>query len=183
MTLGTENARPLTCHPTDQSTIKAQLEFFIRLGNMEDLQPGEDFAAVMDLGNALISGEIDQVQSFLSKYGNQTTLLLMHVEFLRKAFNHTGIQIQDPSIIRYEGPLGQQRRMVVLSILIERLGKIVFISSERSQPSYVHSFVRNSKGIMTLEPAKEDPALFLRQIGRLIRLPDVPAPPPPFIRA
>lgn len=162
----------------DQSTVMAQLEFFIRLGNMSDIDPNRDFAAILNLGNSLIEGDLPAIQKALAFYTNNSKLLFEHLEFLRRAFAHAGVSFQEPAVLKYEASIGQIKTVVVMAILLERAGKIAFISSDPALASYVHSFTRSKAGIMTLVPKKEDPGLLLKQISRVIRIPDVIGPPP-----
>ncbi len=162
----------------DQSLTVAQLQLFIKLGSMDDLDPTKNFAGIMSLGNALIEGDLHKIQAALSLYKGQSSLLFEHVAYLRRAFEHAGVSFLEPSVLKINGPLGQAKCTLVLSIVLESAGKIAFIASDSSTASYVHSFTRNKLGIMTLEPAKEDPALLLKQVSRLIRLPEKTPPPP-----
>lgn len=162
----------------DHSTTLAQLELFIKLGNMDDLDPNKHFAGIMGLGYALIDGDLAAIQEALKFYNDQHELLREHMRYLTRAFAHAGVTFLEPSILRQEGSMGQIRFFVVMQVMLERAGKIAFISSDQSRPSYVHAFTRNRQGVMTLEPAKEDPRLLLKQISRVIRIPDVVAPPP-----
>lgn len=162
----------------DQSATLAKLELFIRLGNMSDLDPNQHFADILRLGNALIEGEINAVQKALSFYASQSELLDQHIGFLRRAFAHTGVDFLESASVKYENGVGQTRTVLVLSVVLERSGKVAFVSSDPVLASYVHSFTRSRRGAMMMEPAQGDPGLLLKQISRVIRLPETTAPPP-----
>jgi copper(I)-binding protein len=162
----------------DKHTVLAQQEFFIRLGNMAELQPDEHFVALMNLGNALIEGDLHRIQIALAYYRQHDKLIYEHVEFLRRAFANAEVSFQDPALLKYQAPNGQHKCDVMISIVLERAGKVAFISSDQTAPSEVHAFTRGKNGIVTLESVKEDPRLLLKQISRIIRLPDVIEPPP-----
>lgn len=162
----------------DHSITQAQLELFIRLGNMDDLDPNKNFTGIMNLGNALIEGNLEKIQTALRFYNSQPDLLNEHAIYLSRAFAHNGVEFLEPAFIKHEGAGGQPKLSVILSVVLDRAGKIAFISSEPNYPSYVHTFTRQ-KGLMMVEVAtKEDPQLLLKQISRVIRIADSLPPPP-----
>lgn len=164
-----------------ESAVLAQQELFIRLGNMPEIPSDENFIGLLSLGNALIEGDLAEIQKALAFYVDRGTLINDHCEYLRQCFASAGVSFQEPAILRYDTPIGQHKSAVVISIMLERAGKIAFISSDPSSTSYVHTYTYGKNGMMMLEPAKEDPGLLLKQISRIIRLPDVVAPPPMYL--
>ncbi|MBX9689424.1 MAG: hypothetical protein K2X27_22130 [Candidatus Obscuribacterales bacterium] len=162
----------------DDSLGLAQIELFIKLGNMSELEPDHNFALVLELGNALIKGEESAVQEALYKYKDRSKLLFDHCEHLKRAFSHAGVSFSEPSIVKYETNMGQLRSALVISVLLEKAGKIVFVSADPKIDSYVHSFSKSDTGTVSMEAVKEDPQLLLKQISRLIRIPENISPPP-----
>ena len=159
----------------DPGMIFAQIEFFIRLGNMDDLPPDRNFGAILNLGNALIEGDLDSVQEALSFYEDHSCLIFEHIRLLKRAFAHTGVTFHEPSVLNLEST---PAKTIVISVVLTRNGKVVFISSDPTMTSYVQGLKRNYSGALTIEPLKEDPRLLLKQISRVIRLPDQTDPPP-----
>ncbi len=162
----------------DDNAVLAQQELFIRLGNMEELQPDGNFVALLNLGNALIEGELAAIQNALAYYEERGQLIYEHVDFLRRAFANAGVVFQEPAILKYQTGVGQNKNIVMISIVLERAGKIAFVSSDQSSACEVHKFTSGRNGILKMEPVQEDPRLLLKQISRIIRLPDVVEPPP-----
>ena len=162
----------------DNYTVLAQQEFFIRLGNIAELQPDGHFVALLNLGNALIEGELLRIQNALAYYRDKDELIFEHVEFLRQAFNNAEVIFQEPAILKYLSNSGQHKSDVMISIVLERAGKMAFVSSDQTVPCEVHAFTRGRNGIISMDAVKEDPRLLLKQIGRIIRLPDLVEPPP-----
>lgn len=179
MTLKNSKEQSLTQSRTcEHSTMLAQLELFIKLGNMLELDPNKHFKGILNLGNAMIEGDMALLQQSLSFYVDHTDLLFEHISFLKCAFAHAGVSFQEPAVLKYEGPLGKIKTAIVISIVLERAGKIAYISSDSTLSSFVQGSTRNKSGIMTMEPLNDDPQLLLRQISRVIRQPDVVGPPP-----
>ncbi len=165
-------------HRCPSSVEKAQLDFFIALGSMEDLDPTNHFSSILNLGNAIIAGDLAAVSNALSFYKDHTSLLFEHMDFLERALNSSEVTFPEPEVIKYEGSLGQTKTALVLAILLERSQKIAYVSSDPCLASYVQAFTRNRIGIMSMEPSTEDPQLLLKHIGRVICLPDPKEPPP-----
>ncbi len=162
------------CSP---SIAKAQNDFFIALGSIEELAPN-DFGALLNLGNAIIEGNIFALIEALGHYKDCPDLLFDHMDFLRSSINCPEIAFPEPDLIKYEGSLGQTKTALVFSIYVERTRRIAYISSDPNLPSYVYALATNKLGIEAMQPVSEDPLLLLRQIGRLICLPEHKEPPP-----
>jgi hypothetical protein len=158
---------------SDSSVVYAQLDLFIRLGNMDDLDPNRHFAAMLNLGNALIEGRLPEIRQALAFYANRADLLIEHIGYLNRAFAHTGVTILEPAVSKYAA-LGGQKTAVSISVLLERAGKATFVSSDPAIKSYVHVTEWTEHGTITTE----DPRLLLKQLSRVIRLPEETAPPP-----
>ncbi|MBX9720296.1 MAG: hypothetical protein K2X81_02780 [Candidatus Obscuribacterales bacterium] len=167
-------AKSYRCSP---SIVKAQNDFFIALGSIDELNPN-DFGRLLNLGNAIIEGNIFALIDALSFYKGCPALLFDQMDFLRSAIDSPEISFPDPDLIKYEGNLGQSKTALVFSIYVERSQRIAYISSDPNLPSYVHALTTNKLGIETMQPVSEDPLLLLRHIGRLICLPEHKEPPP-----
>jgi hypothetical protein len=163
--------------PTGDATlVQAQTELFIHLGNMSDLDPVRDFAAILNLGNALIEGDMTAIQKALEFYEDHMDLAGKHIAALNSIFASSGVALKEPVLIESQARRATAKSPVVLGVLLERAGRIAFVSSDPTIPSDVHGFVRAQKGMMALEPLHDDPKLLLKQASRIIRLPG----PPPF---
>lgn len=163
----------------EQTYLNAQMELFIQLGSLNELNPGEEFSKILKLGNALIAGDLTSLQDALAQYKSSPSMLFEHSRELKKIFADKGITVQEPSVIKYADALGRPLCVIVLPVVLEKSGRIVFVSSDKSMTSYVHE-IRNMHGIVTMEPVQEDPSLLLKHISRLIRIPDQTCAPPPF---
>ncbi len=161
----------------DSDVMRAQLELFIKLGNMDELSPNQNFGGIVNLGYALIDGDIEVVQEALKFYNDDPELLAEHSVYLTEVFEHVGVELLEPAILYLETPYGT-KASVVLAIALERAGKIAYISSAETYPSYVNPYYRDNGLLMIDSPTQEDPQLLLRQISRVIRISEPMAPPP-----
>lgn len=162
----------------DHGAVLAQQELFIRLGNMDELQADGNFVALMNLGNAVIDGDLQAIQNALAYYTEKAQLIYEHIDFLSLALANSEVRFQEPTVLKCQTGIGQNKNVVMISMMLERVGKIVFISSDQNVSSEVHAFVSGQNGIITMEAVPEDPRLLLKQISRIIRLPEVVEPPP-----
>lgn len=161
----------------DSDIMQAQLALFIKLGNMDELNPDQNFGGIVNLGYALIDGDIEVVKEALRFYDDASELLEEHSIYLSEVFAHVGVEVLEPALLHLETPYGL-KTSVVLAVALERAGKIAYISSDESYPSYVNPYHRDNGLLMIDSPTQEDPQLLLRQISRVIRISEPVAPPP-----